>query len=217
MPKIGVVSVTTSALIPIDQFLKTNYPQFSLIHYLDSGLQLKVRAEGGLNESSIQRMINLLETVCSDKVDAILLTCTVFSPLLGRLQALFPDTPIVAADKAMIIEAVTRGYDIALVHTFESSWDSSAELLAQENAKQGKDVKRKSFFAKGAFEAMAKGDKKTHDELVAEQVIKAEEEGYKSIVLSQMSIAHLARKSDKKDTLILSSPESAARTLLGCV
>ena len=168
MPKIGVVSVTTSALIPIDQFLKANYPQFSLIHYLDSGLQLKVRAEGGLNESSIQRMVNLLETVCSDKVDAILLTCTVFSPLLGRLQALFPDTPIVAADKAMIIEAVTRGYDIALVHTFESSWDSSAELLAQENAKQGKDVKMKSFFAKGAFEAMAKGDKKTHDELVAD-------------------------------------------------
>ena len=214
MIKIGVVSVTTSALIPIDKYLKENCPQFSLVHYLDAGLQLKVRAEGGLNESSIERMVRLLETVHSDKVDAILLTCTVFSPLLGRLQSLFPETPIVAADKAMIIEAVNKGRDIALIHTFESSWDSSMELLTQENSRQGKTVGMKSFFAKGAFEAMSKGDRNLHDKLVNEQIEKAEDEGFSTIVLSQMSIAHLARESRNKGAVIISSPESAARTLV---
>ena len=78
--QIALVSVTLNAVNPMTEYLSGRDPELHLVNYLDSYLLEKVGNEGGINDSSVRRMFDMLSTACADGADGVILTCTIFSP-----------------------------------------------------------------------------------------------------------------------------------------
>lgn len=209
--KFGMISVNLNSTLPVVEYMRKEYPSIFCHHYMDTGLQYFVKEEGRVTEQSIQRLEDMLHKAVSDNVDVIILTCTVFSPYIERIQSDIPDIPIVCADRAMIENAILRGYDIAHIYTFGPSLSTSRSVFEEICRKTGSSVLFNPIFAEGAFEALAKGDKDSHDALIEEKIRQAEEAGFKTIILSQMSMSYLKRPSAYEGCVILSSPESAIK------
>lgn len=189
MRQIGIVSVTLNAVVPL---MATLAPvacgeNWILRNYLDEGLQELVQREGSVTPKSVARLIQLINTAFEDDSDAILLTCTVFSPYVETIQKLY-STPIVGADSAMLEQAARLGKKTAILCTFPASFESS-ELMFRAAAKRGGiDCDANAFLLPEAASALKSGDRQTHDRIIAERVrILAQE--YEAIVLAQISMA----------------------------
>ncbi|MDR1829023.1 MAG: aspartate/glutamate racemase family protein, partial [Methylobacteriaceae bacterium] len=86
--KVAMISVTLDAVIPMMRELR-QLPSLKVTNYLDEGLRELVRKEGGVTFNSIARMTGIMGHALYDGADAVLLTCTVFTPYLEKLQNLF--------------------------------------------------------------------------------------------------------------------------------
>lgn len=89
--QIALVSVTLNAVNPMTEYLSSRDPELHLVNYLDSYLLEKVGNEGGINDSSVRRMFDMLSTACADGADGVILTCTIFSPYVQYFPACCPD------------------------------------------------------------------------------------------------------------------------------
>ena len=67
--QIALVSVTLNAVNPMTEYLSSRDPELHLVNYLDSYLLEKVGNEGGINDSSVRRMFDMLSTACADGAD----------------------------------------------------------------------------------------------------------------------------------------------------
>ena len=213
----GFFSVNLNSIVPVIPYMEKEHPDIFCHHYVDTGLQYLVKREGKVTENAILRLEEHLKRAVEDKSDAIVLTCTVFSPYIERIQKDLPEVPIICADRAMMEMAIGRGYDIAHIYTFAPSIGPSMEVFNEINDKFGSKVKSVPFFAENAFDSLCKGDRDTHDALIEEQIQKAEKSGFKTIVLSQMSMAYMKRESSYPDCVILSSPQGAVTTAIRIV
>lgn len=212
--RIGLVSVTINALIPMENYVKKEYPEVKLTHYLDCGLQDLVKREGTVTPEALCRLISIFEKAIKDGVEALLLTCTVFSPYVQRLRSLFPTIPIFSADGAMLREAVGKGRKLALIYTFPATLESSTAVFQSEKALQESSAEMTPMFVEGANDATASGNKSLHDSLIEEKIQFAESQGFDTIVLAQISMAHMARTSKVPGCTIFSSPKSAVLAVL---
>ena len=88
MRQIGIVSATLNAVVPLMASLIPVACGESRIlrNYVDEGLQELVQREGCVIPTSIARLTRLINSAIEDGSDAILLTCTVFSPYVETIQ-----------------------------------------------------------------------------------------------------------------------------------
>ena len=87
--QIALVSVTLNAVNPMTEYLSSRDPELHLVNYLDSYLLEKVGNEGGINDSSVRRMFDMLSTACADGADGVNLPCTIFSPYVQYFSGLW--------------------------------------------------------------------------------------------------------------------------------
>ena len=211
--KVGLVGVNVNSYAQIDAYIAANHPDITCERYMDTGTQSIVRREGKVTKRSIERLEDLIGKAVEDCVDIVILTCTVFSPLIVSIQSDFPDTPIICADRAMIEKGIRRGKSCGLVCTFGPTVVTATEIFNEiKNKLNRNEMELIPYFVEGAADALSRGDRKEHDRLVEEQIEHAERDGIKTIILSQMSISHLQRSSSFDDCIILSSPESAVES-----
>ena len=100
--QIALVSVTLNAVNPMTEYLSSRDPELHLVNYLDSYLLEKVGNEGGINDSSVRRMFDMLSTACADGADGVILTCTIFSPYVQYFSGLL-SRPVVCPDGACLL------------------------------------------------------------------------------------------------------------------
>ncbi len=210
--KVGMISVTLNAANPMTEAILHSGQDISLVNYIDTGLMDLVNQEGKIADKSISRLLSLIEKAVNACADAVLLTCTVFSPYVDHLNSLF-SLPIVSADGAMIEEAVRMGERIVIICTFPATKESSSTLFHAKEAKLGIKRMMDIILLEEAFRALQRGDRDAHDRLILDNINKLAS-SYDVIVLAQMSMAHVADLAKDCTTPILTSPKSAIDALL---
>ncbi len=204
---IAVVGVTLDAVGPmVDAFAASTRPR-RIRHHLDEGLRAKVAADGGVTHASLYRMTGIVEQAVDDGADAVLLTCTVFSPHVATLRRFFP-VPIVAADVAMLEAAARLDRPAAILCTFPASLGTSLDMFHEAVRREGTSAVGETFLVDGAADALAAGDRERHDALVEARARALARRGG-AIVLAQMSMTAAARRLVDLTVPVLTSPACA--------
>jgi hypothetical protein len=211
MKNVGMISVTLNAVVPMMKTLRDE-GSLEVKNYLDEGLQALVQKEGKVTDNSIARMAALLYKAIYDGAEAVLLTCTVFTPYLERLQSLF-SVPLVSADGAMLEQAAQINKKTAILCTFPATLESSAAVFNTASGRLGLNRKADVYLLEDAAQAIKAGDAQRHDHLIADKAIKLGAE-YEVIVLAQISMSTAANLLRNVPFTVLTSPESSIRTLL---
>jgi Asp/Glu/hydantoin racemase len=212
MKRIALVSVTLNAVNPMAKLFSKHTDKFEVVHYLDEGLQLLVAKEGHITDKSISRIIAILGKAAGDGAEAILLTCTVFSPVVEKLNELF-SIPIISVDGAMLDQAAAMNKKTAIICTFPVTVQTSMEMFKIGALNHKVHPKADTFLLEEAAKAVKNGDKTTHDKLIAEKALSLQNT-YDLIVLAQISMASAGEYLGSIKKPVLTSPESALQSLI---
>ncbi|MDR1658585.1 MAG: aspartate/glutamate racemase family protein [Deltaproteobacteria bacterium] len=209
---IGLISVTLNAVIPMMQAFRAE-SSLRIKNYLDEGLQALVQREGRVTEQCLSRMLKIITKAADDQAEAILLTCTVYTPYLEQLQSNF-SIPLVSADRAMLEQAVRLNRKTAILCTFPATTDSSAAVFQSAARRLGMTKAQADIFLlEAAAQAIGLGQVEQHDRLIAEKAIELGSQ-YEAIVLAQISMANAALLLTDQPFIVLTSPKSSIETLL---
>ena len=181
--KIAVLNATKVSIAPVDQAAK-EYPEIEVLHLMDEGMSWLGKREGKISDQNINRMIRLFRSAEELNVDGILLSCTIFSPYIERLQA-STKLPVVAADIGVFEKAALQYQRVGAVVSFAPTLESVAWVVEWCRQRIRPDFDVEIRFADGALEAAAAGDEKKHNRLVYETA--ASFRNKEAIILSQMS------------------------------
>jgi Asp/Glu/hydantoin racemase len=198
---------TSHVLIPLfSQLAKENLPGVEIFHMVDESLIRNTIAAQKLTESTIRRMVNMIESAHEGGADAVMVTCSSIGPgvVVARRQL---DFPILRVDEAMAETAVRMGRRIGVAATLKTTLEPTIALLEEAAAAAGRQIELVPSLCDGAFEAVLSGDTARHDELLSSALRKLKDQ-VEVVVLAQASMARVVRQlKSNGGSPILSSPE----------
>ena len=201
---------TGAVVIPMaGEFVKRELPDVTAVNYLDD----KIVADLGdpeLAPTVPGRIGELARAAVDAGAEAILLTCSSISELAAD-TAEQVGVPILRIDEPMADEAVATGDRIAVLATLATTCGPTTRLIEERARLAGREPSIESVVIDGAFEAVASGDRATHDRLVAAAIAQAAS-GADVVVLAQASMASAA-DAVEVDVPVLTSLESGVRRL----
>jgi len=201
---------TGAVVIPMaGEFVKRELPDVTAVNYLDD----KIVADLGdpeLAPTVPGRIGELARAAVDAGAEAILLTCSSISELAAD-TAEQVGVPILRIDEAMADEAVATGDRIAVLATLATTCGPTTRLIEERARLAGREPSIESVVIDGAFEAVASGDRATHDRLVAAAIAQAAS-GADVVVLAQASMASAA-DAVEVDVPVLTSLESGVKRL----
>lgn len=211
MAVIALASVTLNAVNPMTDFLRERDPSLKVRNYLDSYLLEKVGKEGGVNDASVKRMFDLVATAADDGADAILITCTIFSPYAEVFSKVL-SKPVVSPDQAMLDAVAAKNGKTAIICTFIGTVEITRKMYQSCCRAAGVPDDVDLYVADGALDALNEGDWDTFHERIRKKVRELDAE-YDNIVLAQISMARAARGMELQHAELFCSPESAYQTV----
>ncbi|MBV8283896.1 MAG: hypothetical protein JO175_04545 [Candidatus Eremiobacteraeota bacterium] len=210
---VGLVHAVLPALGPMRDTLARRMPDVRVINLLDEGLLTEAERLGGLVPETIDRMASVIELLREAKVDAVLLTCTAYSPAVPEMQRRFPGLPIVAVDQMMVDKAVATGRKIGVLATVKAGLDQQVEMLNAAAQRAGVTIEIVPSFHPEAMDALRRGDRDAHDRILLD-ALPALLERVDVALLAQVSMSPLTAKLPPNlPKPVLSSPELAADRL----
>ncbi len=211
MAVIALASVTLNAVNPMTDFLRERDPSLKVRNYLDSYLLEKVGKEDGVNDASVKRMFDLVATAADDGADAILITCTIFSPYAEVFSKVL-SKPVVSPDQAMLDAVAAKNGKTAIICTFIGTVEITRKMYQSRCRAAGVPDDVDLYVADGALDALNEGDWDTFHERIRKKVRELDAE-YDNIVLAQISMAGAARGMELQHAALFCSPESAYQTV----
>lgn len=211
MAVIALTSVTLNAVNPMTDFLRERDPSLKVRNYLDSYLLEKVGKEDGVNDASVKRMFDLVATAADDGADAILITCTIFSPYAEVFSKVL-SKPVVSPDQAMLDAVAAKNGKTAIICTFIGTVEITRKMYQSRCRAAGVPDDVDLYVADGALDALNEGDWDTFHERIRKKVRELDAE-YDNIVLAQISMAGAARGMELQHAALFCSPESAYQTV----
>ncbi len=208
---IALFHATSKAIKSVVDEVRLKVPEAELLQYMDEGL-LQLAKEEGLSESCYQRLRNWIGLSYQDGAQAILLTCSIFTPFVERLRQEVP-LPVVGIDEAMFDRAVSLAGRIEIIATIESAAKTTRTQLEERAKPSGTELDLNTTFVPQAFEDLDAGRSERHDERIR-KAIRNCIEGADAVILAQASMAHLASDFPEYKIPILSSPRLAVERLL---
>jgi hypothetical protein len=183
MPRIALIHALSHSVQPINEALAREWPEAIRMNLLDDSLSADLATSGrGLDEVMHQRFQDLADYAVGTGAQAILFTCSAFGPCIEAVARRHAGLPVLKPNEAMIVDAERAGSTIGLVATFQPTLDSMpAEFPAS--------VAIQCALAKGALDALNRGDVQRHDALIAEQAKRLSDAGCNTIALAQFSMA----------------------------
>ena len=192
--------------------LRKHAPDFKVVNYLDGFLMEKVRLEGGIRDSSMRRMVDLIGRAAEDGADGIIITCTVFTPYQPAFQKLFP-VPVICADAAILDELSRQPGRTAIICTFEGTVDTTRNGYFAYRRKNGMPEEVDMYTVPDAFRAAQVGDMAECDRIVREKLLELDPQ-YEQIALAQISMIGAAEGLVLPHAKLYISPASAMEELL---
>lgn len=212
-PRIALLH-TGAVVIPMAaEFVKRELPDVTAINYLDDRIVADL-GDPDVAPSVPGRVAELARAAADAGAEAILLTCSSISELAADTAATV-GVPILRIDEAMADEAVATGDRIAVLATLATTCGPTTRLIQERAELAGRSPAITSVVIDGAFEAVASGDRPTHDRLVAAAIERAAADA-DVVVLAQASMASAASAVDV-DVPVLTSLESGVRRLRSLV
>lgn len=204
MARIALVHAGAVSIPPIELAFRQLWPEAQIMNLLDDSLFLD-RGVGALPPAMAERFITLGRYAAASGADGILFTCSAFGPCIEACAADLAPIPVLKPNEAMIAEACSTGGRIGLMATFAGTLTSMPAEFPT-----GSDLK--PVLIKGAFEALQRGDMKTHDDLVltaAESLVDCD-----VFALAQFSLSRVAALLfERFGKPVYSTPTSAVRSL----
>src|SRR5205823_6384409 len=105
------------AMAPMRETIAREMPEARVLNLLDEGLLSEVERLGGLAPECVDRLATQVELAVRAGAQAVLLTCTAYSPVVGEVQSRFPDVLVLAVDQVMVDQAVTQATRIGVLAT----------------------------------------------------------------------------------------------------
>jgi len=217
-PRIALIHAVATAIPPIQQAFREDWPEAQLSNLLDDDLMPAYTREGGLTPHVTERICALALYAARTGADAILFTCSVF-PQAEDLAKQLVRVPLLKPDEAMIAAALDAGTRIGIVATNPPAAPAAAAQLAAGAKARGVEIQVVQSVAEGAFAIGNSGDAATHDRMVVEAAERLA--GRVDVLcLAQVSMA-LARSAVqvKVKVPVLTSPATAVarlKAMLGC-
>ncbi|HJA03809.1 MAG TPA: aspartate/glutamate racemase family protein [Candidatus Microbacterium stercoravium] len=193
MTKIAFLHTGAVVIPPVMELARELLPGATPINYLDDRIVADLR-DPVLAESVPQRVANLVESAKAAGADAVMLTCSSISQLAAP-TAERAGIDVLRIDEAMADEAVAAGERIAVVATLPTTCEPTAALIRERASLAGTDPRIEAVVVDGAFEAVAAGERETHDALVVAAIERAAE-AVDVVVLAQASMATAAEKAE---------------------
>lgn len=209
---VGLVHAVLPALAPMRDVLARRLPEVRVLNLLDEGLLSEAERLGGLVPATLDRMAAVIDLLVKAQADAILLTCTAYSPAVAEMERRFPGMPIMAVDEMMVREAVASASRIGVLATVSAGLDQQQLLLRAAAEEARKTIEIVPSLHPEAMEALRKGDREEHDRVLL-AALPGLMERTDVVLLAQVSMSPLATKLPALPKRVLSSPELAAEHL----
>jgi Asp/Glu/hydantoin racemase len=211
-PRIALIHAVATAIPPIQQAFREDWPDAQLSNLLDDDLMPAYNREGGLTPHITERICALALYAARTGADGILFTCSVF-PQAEDLAKQLVRVPLLKPDEAMIAAALDAGTRIGIVATNPPATPAAAAQLVAGAKARGVEIQVVHSVAEGAFGIGNSGDAATHNRLVVEAAERIAGQ-VDVLCLAQVSMA-LARAAvqAKVQVPVLTSPATAVARL----
>ncbi|MGY8681310.1 aspartate/glutamate racemase family protein [Bradyrhizobium sp. UFLA05-153] len=204
--RITLIHALKHSIAPIESAFARLWPEARLMNLLDDSLSADLARDGALTDAMTDRFLALGDYTVATGADAILFTCSAFGPCIEAVARAHAPKPVLKPNEAMIEQAVTMGRRIGLLSTFPPTLQSmplefpaSVEIVPK--------------LAEGALAALDRGDRATHDRLIAEA--SKDLRDCDVIALAQFSIASTAPLvADATGKPVVTTPDSAVLKLM---
>ncbi|MCR5795687.1 MAG: aspartate/glutamate racemase family protein [Solobacterium sp.] len=184
-------------------------PDVEMVNIIDDSLLEEVKRNGSITPQIISRMCSYVQIAKTMKPDIIFNQCSSVGEAfdIARTQA---ECLTLKIDEPMAENAVSLGTRIGLVATVASTVKSSSNLIRNTAEKLGRDVTVTEYLVAGALDMLMKGEKDRHNELVIEEIRKAEKEN-DVVVLAQGSMTAILPLLKETEKPVLTSPRFAVQ------
>lgn len=204
---IALVNATFNAVNPMTDYMRKYASEYQIVNYLDGFLMDKIRKEGKISDSSVERMLHMISKACQDGADGIIMTCTIFSGHQPYFSRIF-SAPIICPDGAMHDAVAKMGGKTAIICTFEGTVETTRNQYYEYCRKNKMPEQVDMYTVPEAFEAIQNGNIKKCNDLVQKKVYELDT-AYDQIILAQISMAGAAEGLETKHAKIFTSPSSA--------
>ncbi|WP_163506627.1 aspartate/glutamate racemase family protein [Fodinicola acaciae] len=206
--RIALISATPAAIAPAETGLAEEFSEALAWNILDD--RLLADAADGLTPPLADRMRRLIAYAIDGGADGVLLTCSLYGPVVDSVASA---VPVFAPDSAAFQRALDGGYRrIAVLASFETAMtDSLARFRAYV---AGSGIEAVGVVAPDAFEAAKKNDLDTLFTALRD----ACDDSYDAVLLAQYSLAPAAeRLSAALARPVISGPHAAAVALKAAI
>lgn len=213
---IGIIHTSFVSLDDLKGLFAELAPEARVHHIVDDSLLAEVMANGGITPGIIRRVCTYARHAEEIGADLIFNQCSSVGEAVNVARKMV-SVPFLKVDEPMAEKAVETGSRIAVVATVASTMAPSVGLVREAADKAGKEVEIQERLVDGALDILMKeGNREKHNQLVLEEVKKAEKEN-EVIVLAQGSMIVLLPQLTGISVPVLSSPrmgvERAAEVL----
>jgi len=142
-------------------------PGVEILHFLDSGLPILSSAAS--RPEVVERLRTYTSFARRSGAEAVLLTCTAFGRLVDEVSAAV-DCPVLSVLEIVVDEALNLRGRVGVIGSHPGTVDGTERLIRQQAAQEGRQVAVESRLCSGAFEALRRNDRGTHDRIVLQNL-----------------------------------------------
>jgi Asp/Glu/hydantoin racemase len=183
-------------------------PEVRLVNILDDSLLPDVLAGNVVTPEVTKRMCLYVLAAEAAGADAVLSLCSSVGPAIDAARKMVK-IPVIKIDDAHTEKAVRDARRIGVLATAPSTLGPTVALLREKAVAAGKEVEIQASLANSAFNALMRGDKNGHDQLVVEAAQKLAPRA-DLLLFAQASMTRLASRVEEATRLaVLTSPRLA--------
>ncbi|MFJ9899936.1 aspartate/glutamate racemase family protein [Streptomyces sp. NPDC091280] len=214
-PTVAVIHATPASIGPARTALAEGCPEVSVWNVLDDRLVGDAEAAGGLTPALSDRMLSLIDHAVHGGADAVLLSCSLYGPVLERARR-HHGLPLISSDAELFTEVSRRRFDRVLLlgHSVPAVRDSVDWLRRALSATEsGERTEVTGQTAPEAATAAARGDLDALERSLTEAALPYLG-AVDAVILGMFSLSPARAGLEKALGLpVLSAPPLAARSL----
>ena len=210
-PTVVFIHTITGLKGAFEELASDCLPDCKTCHIADEMLIQRLLTAGGLTPAVEQRVCDHVVAAAAFGADVIQFTCSSISPC-AEVAAKRVDVPVLTIDAPMAQFAVARHARIGVIATNPATLGASRDLVVAEATAAGHSVEVITELCDGAYAALFRGDRDTHDQIVLER-LKDLMGRVDAVCLAQASMARLADLIEDPSKPVYSSPRPAMETL----
>jgi len=211
--KIGIIHATCNAVPPLNAAFKEIAPDVTVLNFVDEHLQYYANQIKGIDDKVHRDFVNMAITAEEAKVDAIIVACTVLTPIVDVVKP-FITVPIIAVDYPMLNTAVNNFRKIGVVATNAPSGPATKAQLEHIAKELGKKIIVDTEINTQAMAELKAGNVEEHNRLNALAAEELKKRGCEVIILAQITQASAEEETKQLGLPVLTSPKEAVKAVM---